>query len=233
MITALSTLWDLISGWWKPLLKYGLPILLVLGALGYLFYRGMEYGENKQSATDVIALNKDTAALVRTTASLVTLTKLVVTQNTAEKAAADASKTTVADLQTKLTAALAKKPTIKTIIKEVPTYVTPAQDASRGPLSVGAVQLYDNSLQTDTGLTGAYTPSSPGISADATSTLLPSTASAVIVYNNTLCLQWRDQLITWQQWYAAEQTIVKNANAAAIQQQGATPPPTPPVPASK
>jgi hypothetical protein len=212
MLSALTAIWTFLStGVGKFLSILVIVLLLAAG----IFYAGWTHGESHQQASDTSELTSMTKSLTDTTNVLKTLTAKVVAQNQAMQAAKRDSDSMVTNLQKQLQTALNKKPTIQTIIKEVPTYV-PVNSSSNGLLtSVGFIQLYNSSTQSATGLTGPYAPSSPGVSADTPSGLMPDYVASVIVYNNTTCLRWRDQLVTWQQWYAAEKIIVDKANAAA------------------
>lgn len=198
----------LLRAWWKPIL-----CLLFSAAVGVFgAYEGWTHGEQHQQKNDVALLNKTTKSLQDTTAVLVKLTAVVKQQNAAAEQAKADSKKVEDDLQKKLTAALNHKPTIKTIIKEVPTYVT-SSPGNGWFVTDGFVQLYNESIKEDsTALAAPYSPSGAGVGADTPTGIMPTHAATVIAYNNTQCMRWRDQLVTWQTWYASEKVIVDKIN---------------------
>ena len=233
MLTALTAVWDFFTKSWG---RYILPLLVVLGLFLFVFFKGADYQKGKDTAelTKVTAtLTKTTATLKQTTAVLNQQTDAITRLNNEQKLAKEKSDQVEKDLQKQLTTALNKKPTVVTVIKQVPTYVTsPASDT--WSVSAGFVQLYNQSISPDFTTLGAYAPGSTGISADAPSGIVSPVAAGVIVLNNITCLRWRDQLVTWQQWYAAEQVIVNKINSAnKVDQANSAQPPQVTPPATK
>lgn len=214
MLAAFLAVWNFFTKSWG---RYILPLLVLAGLFLFVFIKG----EDHQKTKDTEQLVKITAVLKSTTDTLKSTTAVLKQEtdainllNQRQRLAKEDSDKVVSDLQNQLSKALNKKPTVVTIIKQVPTYVTsPTSDT--WSVSDGFVQLYNQSISPDFTTLGAYAPGSPGISADTPSGIVSPVAASVIVLNNITCLRWRDQLVTWQQWYAAERTIVDKANAAA------------------
>jgi len=90
----------------------------------------------------------------------------------------------------------------RTLIREVPVYVTPETDASYGNLPVGFVRLHDAAA------TG--TPPVPlraGQSDGSPSDVAPSAAIGGVVDNYGTCHVWREQVIGWQDWYRTQSAL--------------------------
>lgn len=86
------------------------------------------------------------------------------------------------------------------VIRDVPKIITPDIDR-RYPLPYGALRVYDASLGVSGPADGAGKPD------DAPSPVATSDAFAVIAGNNGQCLEWREQLIGWQDWYAQQKAL--------------------------
>lgn len=91
--------------------------------------------------------------------------------------------------------------TTRTIIKEIPNYVTREADAS-GNITDGFVRLHDAAA---TGT--APVPFRAGESPDAPSGLATSTVAASVVDNYGTCNTWREQVIGWQSWYNTQREL--------------------------
>jgi len=90
----------------------------------------------------------------------------------------------------------------RTIIREVPVYVTPETDRSYGDLPLGFVRLHDAAA---TGT--APIPFGPGESSDTPGGVAPSTGVATIADNYGTCHVWREQVIGWQDWYNTQSAL--------------------------
>lgn len=90
----------------------------------------------------------------------------------------------------------------RTLIREVPVYVTPETDASYGNLPVGFVRLHDAAA------TGTPpVPLGTGQSDGSPSGTAPSAAIGGIVDNYGTCHVWREQVIGWQSWYRDQSAL--------------------------
>lgn len=87
----------------------------------------------------------------------------------------------------------------RTLVEKVPVYVTAKADASC-PIPVGFVRLHDAAAAGS----AAPVPDGSGESLDAPSGLALSAVSSTLVENYGTCRQWREQVIGWQDWYAAQ-----------------------------
>lgn len=90
----------------------------------------------------------------------------------------------------------------RTIIKEVPVYVTPETDAAFGNLPDGFVRLHDAAALGTTPI-----PFGTGQSAGAPGEIAPSVAIAGIVDNYGTCNVWREQVLGWQAWYKGQSAL--------------------------
>lgn len=205
-LSIIAAVWDFFTKSWG---RYILPLLAVVGLLLFVFFKGANY----QKAKDDVVLIKVTASLKHVTAVLKQQTDAINRFNNEQRLAKEQSDQVAKDLQSQLQAALNKKPTVVTVIKEVPTYVTSA-NSDTWSVSSGFVQLYNRSIQTGISSLGDYSPGSAGIRADSPSGIVSPVAAGIIAVNNLTCLRWRDQLVTWQQWYAAERLVVDKVNAS-------------------
>lgn len=82
-----------------------------------------------------------------------------------------------------------------TLIKEVPTYVSPAAD-TRCVIPVGFVRLYDAAVRS------SELPAAAGGPLDAPSGIELSGLLATDVENFGIAYQWRAEAMTWRRWYA-------------------------------
>lgn len=82
-----------------------------------------------------------------------------------------------------------------TLIKEVPTYVTPAADA-RCVVPVGFVRFHDAAAAGSPVL-----PATPGGPLDAPSGVDLSAVAATLAENYGIAYDWRAEALTWRQWY--------------------------------
>jgi hypothetical protein len=90
----------------------------------------------------------------------------------------------------------------RTIIREVPIYVTPETDAAYGNLPNGFVRLHDAAA------TGTPpVPLGSGESDGAPSNVAPSAAISGIVDNYGTCNVWREQVIGWQSWHKEQSAL--------------------------
>lgn len=87
----------------------------------------------------------------------------------------------------------------RTIIEKVPVYVTVEADRLY-PVPVGFVRLHDAAAAGSS----ATLPDGAGEPADAPSGLAFSAVARTVVGNYGQCLEWRAQLIGWQDWYGAQ-----------------------------
>lgn len=87
----------------------------------------------------------------------------------------------------------------RTITERIPVYVTPEADRSVD-VPVGFVRLHDAAASGS----AATLSDSPGQSADATSGVALSAVAGTVVGNYAQCLDWRAQVIGWQEWYGAQ-----------------------------
>ena len=90
----------------------------------------------------------------------------------------------------------------RTIIREVPVYVTPETDRSYGDLPLGFVRLHDAAA---TGT--APVPFGTGESSGTSGGVAPSAAISTIADNYGTCRVWREQVIGWQDWYATQSAL--------------------------
>lgn len=90
----------------------------------------------------------------------------------------------------------------RTIIKEVPVYVTPETDAAYGNLPVGFIRLHDAAA-----LGTAPVPLSAGELDSAPSGVAPSAAIAGIVDNYGTCHYYREIAEGWQSWYRSQSAL--------------------------
>ena len=125
MLTAFIAVWNFFTKSWG---RYILPLLVLAGLFLFVFIKG----EDHQKTKDNEQLVKITAVLKSTTDSLKSTTAILKQETDAinllkqrQKLAKEDSDKVVSDLQNQLTNALNKKPTVVTIIKQVPTYVCP------------------------------------------------------------------------------------------------------------
>lgn len=98
----------------------------------------------------------------------------------------------------------------QTIVKEVPTYVTPAMDRSF-PLSVGFVRVLDAGAL---GLDVAAVPGPAGLADDTASPIAPSDAAKTLVGNDEICRQTQQMVLGWQSWYTEQRSAWDKARAA-------------------
>lgn len=84
-----------------------------------------------------------------------------------------------------------------TLIREVPTYVTPAADA-RCVVPVGFVRYHDAAASE------ATLPPASGGSLDAPSGVELSAVAATVAGNYGAAFQWRAEAVTWRAWYAEQ-----------------------------
>lgn len=89
----------------------------------------------------------------------------------------------------------------RTLIREVPVYVTEAGDRS-AILPDGFVRLHDAAA---TGT--APVPFGTGESPDTPSGIALSAATGIILDNYGQCRVWREQVIGWQSWYFDQQSL--------------------------
>lgn len=87
----------------------------------------------------------------------------------------------------------------RTITERIPVYVTPETDRAV-VLPLGFVRLHDAAAAG----TVAALPDRAGQPADAPSGIALSAAAGTIVGNYGTCLDWRNQVIGWQGWYAEQ-----------------------------
>jgi len=87
----------------------------------------------------------------------------------------------------------------RTLIKEVPVYVTAEADRLY-PVPVGAVRLHDLAAQGS----APAVPDGSGESVDAPSGVAMSAFVATVVDNYGVCREVRGQVIGWQEWYAEQ-----------------------------
>lgn len=90
----------------------------------------------------------------------------------------------------------------RTLIREVPVYVTPETDRRYGDLPLGFVRLHDAAAAGTSPV-----PFGSGESSDTPSGIAPSTAVAAVVDNYGTCHVWREQVIGWQRWYAEQSAL--------------------------
>lgn len=81
-----------------------------------------------------------------------------------------------------------------TLIKEVPTYVTPAAD-DRCIVPVGFVRLHDAAAS------ASELPAASGGPLDAPSGVDLSAVASVVAENYGTAFQWRAEAMTWRAWY--------------------------------
>lgn len=93
------------------------------------------------------------------------------------------------------------------IVKEVPTYVTKADDA-RCVIPWGFVRIHDAAASGDV-------PAPTDQPLPAASDVTLSQTAAVLAGNYGLCLEWRTEAATWRDWY--------QRNAAAVNLTNGTP----------
>jgi hypothetical protein len=84
----------------------------------------------------------------------------------------------------------------KTIIREIPIYVTPAADAAY-PLPVGLLRIHDAAAR---GVAVPRVPDPSGRADDAPSGVAASAFGAVLAGNLGQCLKDRDRLVRFQGW---------------------------------
>lgn len=89
----------------------------------------------------------------------------------------------------------------RTIIKEVPVYVTREAD-TRCVITDGFVRLHDAAASAT-----APVPYSAGQSPDAPAGIEASTVSATVADNYGTCNVWREQVLGWQSWYASQRSL--------------------------
>jgi len=90
----------------------------------------------------------------------------------------------------------------RTLIREVPVYVTPETDAAYGNLPWGFVRLHD-AAATGTPAVPLGTGQSDGSPSD----VAPSAAIGGVVDNYGTCNVWREQVIGWQSWYREQAAL--------------------------
>jgi hypothetical protein len=128
----------------------------------------------------------------------------------AVKEAKDAQAGIVAGLKSRLDELEKRKPIVKTIVKEVPKYVT-AIDDSKCTVNSGFVWLYNATLQANA------IPGSGSADADAPSGFALSDVASIAADNNTECYERGEIIALWQDWYIKNKTlfdeISKKANS--------------------
>lgn len=87
----------------------------------------------------------------------------------------------------------------RTIIERIPVYVTPEADRAVS-VPVGFVRLHDAAA----GGSAATLSDRAGEPADTPSGVALSAVAGTVVGNYAQCRDWREQLIGWQDWYAAQ-----------------------------
>jgi hypothetical protein len=118
----------------------------------------------------------------------------------AVKKAQDAQASIVAGLKSQLDELEKRKPIVKTIIKEVPKYVT-AIDDSKCAVNTGFIWLYNATLQADA------IPGSGPANADTPSGFALSDIAGVAADNNTECYERGEIISLWQDWYVKNKTL--------------------------
>jgi hypothetical protein len=110
------------------------------------------------------------------------------------------------DLQNQLTTALSRTRTItKTLIKEVPNYVTVKADAGC-VVPLGFMQLHDAAAA---GVDVSGLPGGTSGAVNAASGVKLSSVAATVVGNYGTCNATRQQVIGWQSWYAKQSSAFK------------------------
>lgn len=89
----------------------------------------------------------------------------------------------------------------KTLVKEVPVYVTPDADA-RCVVPAGFVQHHDAAA-------AGQLPEPPGRSVDADSGLELSAVSETVAFNYGLANAWRAEVIAWRTWYEQQSKVAR------------------------
>lgn len=87
----------------------------------------------------------------------------------------------------------------RTLIKEVPVYVTPAAD-DRCIIPTGFVRLHDAAASGG----AAGLPGAPGGPLDAPSGVELSAVGSTLAVNYGAALAWRAEALTWRSWYAEQ-----------------------------
>ena len=157
-------------------------VLTVVLCLGIGVYGGWTLRDWKQGRDDAVQAEAD-AASART-----------VVRNTHRSAeiTQDAGAATEARRE-------AVRVEYRTIYERIPVYVT--QDADRAvDVPVGFVRVHDAAAEGS----AAALPDRPGEPVDTPSGVALSAVADTVAGNYAQCLDWREQLIGWQDWYAEQ-----------------------------
>lgn len=90
----------------------------------------------------------------------------------------------------------------RTLIREVPVYVTPETDAAYGNLPIGFERLHDAAA-----LGTPPVPLGTGQSPSDAGGVAPSVGVASITDNYGQCHIWREQVIGWNNWYDTQSAL--------------------------
>lgn len=198
-------------------------ILIFLGVLLLAFgqWKFYEWAQHRQAATDQVTINDLKGKNDQLKKQMNDETTQVETwKGRASKAEVDfdtLQKTTVADLQNKLSDANARaaawEKKAKTP-KEITKYVT-VHDDSLCTINAGFVQLFDDSIEADTTAHDAgFVSSGPGVSYGSPTTLKLSQLSSVLIHNNAEAVRRGKVIQIWQSWYTST-----SANWTRVQQE--------------
>tara|TARA_R110000868_G_scaffold26471_6_gene101832 strand:- start:108 stop:635 length:528 start_codon:yes stop_codon:yes gene_type:complete len=173
----------MISALTGPLLKLAAGIIAVLAVYLYAHHTGYNSGVEHQQSLQLVAVQKATEAAQ------------------AEQRARD-------DITLAAAVAAAKshiqiETVTRTIIREVPKYVTVETDA-KFPLPCGFIRLHDASAS---GSSPSSIPLAPGELDGSACPVTASEAASIIADNYGTALAWRSQLISWQAWAKQQEAI--------------------------
>ena len=206
----------LFKGMWAFLTsKLGLS-LIATAALGYGVWCVYDAGAKSEikNAQEIVAKGKEKAdkAIADMQSKLTALEqekeKWNADLDAAVSKAKDAQSSVLEGLKSKVAALEARGPIIKTVIKEVPKYVTQTADASC-TVTDGFVWMYNYTLQAD-----SVSGSGPA-NADAASGITISEVARTAGQNNDECVQRGAVIELWQEWYNKNKPLFDEMSKAA------------------
>ena len=176
MLASLATIWSFAK---SPLGRFLIGLMAFAAALVAIHHQGFSAGVAKEKASQAKRLEAAKAEIAKRT---------VKAEGISAEARSSLDRERVR-IQTR---------TI-TLIREVPTYVTPAAD-DRCIVPIGFVRYHDAAA------TEAALPAAAGGSLDTPSGIELSAVASTVAENYGTAFQWRAEALTWRKWYADQKS---------------------------
>lgn len=177
----MGALLSILAGGWKfftgPVGRWVALAAAVLALLAGVHHHGVTKGAAREKAAQAARMDRARKDVARREARAVQITD-------AARAGLDRERVRI---QTRTV----------TLIREVPTYVSPAAD-DRCIVPVGFVRLHDAAAS------ASELPAAAGGPLDAPSGVDLSAVASVVTQNYGTAYQWRAEAMTWRRWYAEQ-----------------------------